>query len=225
MSKLSQAGERTATIPADSATLSAILTWPDRPSGMVLFVHGSGSGRLSPRNQAVAQQLRDAALGTLLFDLLTEWEAQDRNNVFDIDLLAERLLAATMWLARQNEAAGLPLGYLGASTGAAAALKAAAASPIEIAAVVSRGGRPDLAWDALPRVRAPTLLLVGGEDPAVLELNRKALPRLRIDAELIVIPGASHLFEEPGTLEEVGRLAASWLVQHLTAQSSAGQSR
>jgi dienelactone hydrolase len=184
----------------------------------VLFAHGSGSSRLSPRNTTVAQQLRAAGLGTLLFDLLTEAEAGDRTNVFDIDLLARRLLAATYWLNQQPEAAGLKLGYFGASTGAAAALKAAAASPLEIGAVVSRGGRPDLAGDALPRVRAPTLLLVGSRDPVVLGLNQTALARLTCYARLVVVPGASHLFEEPGTLEEAGRLAAGWFLHHLAAQ-------
>ena len=222
MTPLLTANERPAVITVDQVGLPGILAWPRQPSGMVLFVHGSGSGRLSPRNAAVAQQLRAAGLGTLLFDLLTEAEAADRRNVFDIDLLSERLLAATVWLSRQPEMAGLPLGYFGASTGAAAALKAAAASPIDIAAVVSRGGRPDLAGDALRRVRAPTLLLVGSRDPLVLDLNQKALAQLTCLARLVVIPGASHLFEEPGTLEETGRLAAAWLVQHLARQPSVG---
>jgi len=170
----------------------------------------------------VAQQLRAAGLGTLLFDLLTEAEAADRRNVFDIDLLSERLLAATVWLSRQPETAGLPLGYFGASTGAAAALKAAATSPIDIGAVVSRGGRPDLAGDALRQVRAPTLLLVGGRDPLVLDLNQKALAQLTCFSRLVIIPGATHLFEEPGTLEEAGRLAAAWFVRHLERQPSVG---
>ena len=222
MTLLLTANQRAAEIAAGPVHLPGILAWPRQPSGMVLFVHGSGSGRLSPRNAAVAQQLRAAGLGTLLFDLLTEAEAVDRRNVFDIDLLSERLLAATAWLSRQPEAAGLPLGYFGASTGAAAALKAAAASPSDIAAVVSRGGRPDLAGDALRRVRAPTLLLVGSQDPLVLDLNQRALAQLTCFARLVVIPGASHLFEEPGTLEEAGRLAAAWFVRHLDRQPSAG---
>jgi dienelactone hydrolase len=170
----------------------------------------------------VARQLRAAGLGTLLFDLLTEAEAADRANVFDIDLLAGRLLAATAWWCQQPEAAGLRLGYFGASTGAAAALKAAADSPVDIAAVVSRGGRPDLAGTALSRVRSPTLLLVGSHDPTVLALNRTAAARLTCFARLVIIPGASHLFEEPGTLEEAGRLAASWFVQHLARHEPAG---
>ncbi len=223
MTPLLTADERTALITAGQVRLPGILAWPRQPSGMVLFVHGSGSGRLSPRNAAVAQQLRAAGLGTLLFDLLSEVEAADRRNVFDIDLLSERLLAATVWLSRQPETAGLPLGYFGASTGAAAALKAAAASPIDIAAVVSRGGRPDLAGDTLSRVCAPTLLLVGSRDPVVLGLNQMALAQLTsCFARLVVIPGASHLFEEPGTLEEAGRLAAAWFAQHLARQPSVG---
>ena len=218
----SAAGQGEVLISADAARLPGTLAWPRQPSGMVLFVHGSGSGRLSPRNAAVAQQLRVAGLGTLLFDLLTEVEAADRRNVFDIDLLSERLLAATMWLTRQPETAGLPLSYFGASTGAAAALKAAAASPIDIAAVVSRGGRPDLAGEALRLVRAPTLLLVGSRDPEVLGLNQMALAQLTCFARLVVIPGASHLFEEPGTLEEAGKLAAAWFVRHFIPQPSVG---
>lgn len=222
MTPLLTANQRPAEIRAGPAHLPGILAWPPQPSGIVLFVHGSGSGRLSPRNAAVAQQLRAAGLGTLLFDLLTEAEAADRRNVFDIDLLSERLLAATVWLSRQPETAGLPLGYFGASTGAAAALKAAATSPIDIAAVVSRGGRPDLAGDALRQVRAPTLLLVGGRDPLVLDLNQKALAQLTCFSRLVIIPGATHLFEEPGTLEEAGRLAAAWFVRHLERQPSVG---
>lgn len=222
MTLLLTANQRAAEITAGPVHLPGILAWPRQPSGMVLFVHGSGSGRLSPRNATVAQQLRAAGLGTLLFDLLTEVEATDRRNVFDIDLLSQRLLAATVWLSRQPETAGLPLGYFGASTGAAAALKAAAGSPIDIAAVVSRGGRPDLAGDALRQVRAPTLLLVGSRDPVVLDLNQVALAQLTCFARLVVIPGASHLFEEPGTLEEAGRLAAAWFVRHLAPQPSVG---
>ena len=208
------AGQRGVTIPAGPDRLPGILAWPSQPAGMVLFVHGSGSGRLSPRNASVAGQLRAAGIGTLLFDLLTEREALDRSNVFDIDLLSHRLLVATEWLSQQPEAGCLPLGYFGASTGAAAALRAAAASA-DIAAVVSRGGRPDLAGEALSRVRAPTLLLVGSRDPTVLHLNQMALSRLTCFARLVIIPNAGHLFEEPGTLEEVGNLAARWLVHHL----------
>ena len=222
-SAIAQPTQRNVWIPAGTARLQGTLALPERPSGLVVFVHGSGSSRLSPRNAAVAQQLRAAGLGTLLFDLLTEAEAADRYNVFDIPLLAERLRGATEWLRRQPEAAELAIGYFGASTGAAAALLAAAAMPAAIEAVVSRGGRPDLAGDALPRVRAPTLLLVGGRDPVVLELNQSALARLTCFTRLVVIPGASHLFEEPGTLEEAARLAAVWFVHHLAPQ--AGQER
>jgi putative phosphoribosyl transferase len=225
MTHLESAGERPVFINAGAAQLPGTLAWPRQPSGLVLFVHGSGSGRLSPRNAAVAQQLRAAGLGTLLFDLLTETEAADRRNVFDIEFLSQRLLAATLWLSRQPEATGLPLGYFGASTGAAAALTAASMSPLEISVVVSRGGRPDLAGSALPKVRAPTLLLVGGHDPQVLALNQMAKARLTCFARLVVIPGASHLFEEPGTLEEAGRLAAAWFVHHFARQPSAGAHR
>jgi putative phosphoribosyl transferase len=225
MTHLNSAGQRPVFISAGAAQLPGTLAWPRQPSGIVLFVHGSGSGRLSPRNAVVAQQLRAAGLGTLLFDLLTETEAADRRNVFDIEFLSQRLVAATLWLSRQPEASGLPLGYFGASTGAAAALTAASMSPLEISAVVSRGGRPDLAGNALPKVRAPTLLLVGGHDPQVLALNQQAKARLTCFARLVVIPGASHLFEEPGTLEEAGRLAAAWFVHHFAQQPSAGVHR
>jgi putative phosphoribosyl transferase len=202
-------------IPAGSVRLPGEFAWPNHPGGVVLFAHGSGSGRLSPRNRFVAEQLRAAGIGTLLLDLLTEREAGDRANVFDIRLLAGRLGAATEWLAAQPDTAGLPVGYFGASTGAAAALEAAAWSSTPIAAIVSRGGRPDLAPDALPRVTAPTLLLVGGRDDVVLDLNRAALARLRCSKELVVVPGAGHLFEEPGTLEAVSEWAAAWFVRYL----------
>jgi putative phosphoribosyl transferase len=218
------ADQRAVTIPAGPMRLPGILAWPTQPSGMVLFAHGSGSGRRSPRNAAVAQQLRTVGLGTLLFDLLSDAEAADRSNVFDIDLLSQRLLVATEWLSRQPEASGLQLGYFGASTGAAAALKAAAASPIEIGAVVSRGGRPDLAGADLSRVRCATLLLVGSRDSMVVGFNQSALARMTCFARLVVIPGASHLFEEPGTLEEAGRLAAAWFVQHLAQRRPVGSS-
>lgn len=212
--------QRQVWIPAEPARLQGSLALLGHPKGLVLFAHGSGSGRLSPRNAAVSGQLQAAGLSTLLFDLLTPVEAEDRRNVFDIDLLSERLLAATEWVTHQPETAGLPLGYFGASTGAAAALRVAAVSPVDIAAVVSRGGRPDLARDALRRVRAPTLLLVGGRDPQVLGLNEMALSQLTCVARLAVIPGASHLFEEPGTLEQVGTLATDWFVRHLVLQPS-----
>jgi putative phosphoribosyl transferase len=211
-------GERPVSIPAGAASLPGTLAWPAHPSGIVLFAHGSGSGRLSPRNLTVARQLRRAGLGTLLFDLLTETESLDRGNVFDIGLLAERLLLATEWIARQPETAGLAIGYFGASTGAAAALEAAAHSATPIAAVVSRGGRPDLARLDLNSVSAATLLLVGERDRDVLELNRQAFRRLRCAKQLVVIPGTGHLFEEPGALRQVGEWAAEWFVHHLAME-------
>ena len=181
----------------------------------MLFAHGSGSSRHSPRNQQVAAALNSEGFGTLLFDLLSERESADRANVFDIPLLARRLAAATRWVRAQPPLQGLPVGYFGASTGAAAALIAAAALPEEVDAVVSRGGRPDLAESELARVRAPTLLIVGGNDQQVLELNRQAAESLQCEHELAVVPGATHLFEEPGTLEAVSELAAGWFGTHL----------
>jgi putative phosphoribosyl transferase len=181
----------------------------------VAFAHGSGSGRFSPRNQFVARVLQQAALATLLLDLLEEEEAEDRNNVFDIGLLANRLQSAADWLRQEPATGALPLGYFGASTGAGAALVAAARQPAGVKAVVSRGGRPDLASSYLLLVQAPTLLIVGGHDDVVIELNEQALRRLHCRKQLIIVPGATHLFEEPGTLEEVARLAKDWFVQHL----------
>lgn len=182
--------------------------------GVVAFAHGSGSTRLSPRNRAVAQALNHAGFATLLLDLLTPAEELDRANVFDVELLSRRLLAASAWLSAREDLLGLPLAYFGASTGAAAALVAAAAEPSGLGVVISRGGRPDLARD-LERVRAATLLIVGGEDRQVLELNRQARRHLRCTSELAVVPGASHLFEEPGALERVAELAIDWLVRQL----------
>jgi pimeloyl-ACP methyl ester carboxylesterase len=195
--------------------LEGDLAFPPDARGVVLFAHGSGSSRHSPRNRFVAERLHDARLATLLFDLLTEEEeAIDRRTAhlrFDIGLLTERLVGATDWLIQQPEAADLPVGYFGASTGGGAALATAARRPARIAAVVSRGGRPDLAGDALPAVRAPTLLIVGGDDGTVITLNERALARLGASVkELSIVPGASHLFEEPGKLEEVARLATDW---------------
>jgi putative phosphoribosyl transferase len=207
--------ERWVEIPAGARLVRGVLSLPPEPSAVVAFAHGSGSGRLSPRNRFVAGALEDAGLATLLIDLLEEDEAQDRRRVFDIELLAERLQHAASWLEQDPETSGLRLGYFGASTGAAAALVAAARRPGRVGAVVSRGGRPDLAWADLPAVAAPTLLLVGGHDEEVLELNRRALARLACPKELIVIPGATHLFPEPGALEEVAALATRWLVRHL----------
>ncbi|MER5710515.1 alpha/beta family hydrolase [Streptomyces sp. NPDC042898] len=201
-------------IPATGATLGGRLAVPDGATGIVLFAHGSGSSRHSPRNRAVAAALNRAGLGTLLFDLLTEAEATDRAHVFDTPLLAGRLASATEWLAGVPEGDDLPLGYFGASTGAAAALWAAADPASGVSAVVSRGGRPDLAGERLARVRAPTLLVVGGRDALVLDLNRRAQALLRCENRLTVVPGATHLFEEPGALEEVAELATDWFAEH-----------
>jgi pimeloyl-ACP methyl ester carboxylesterase len=212
---LTSAGQRQVTVPLGRLGLPGTLAWPEHPSGLVLFAHGSGSSRVSPRNQAVARQLRASGLATLLFDLLTPAEAEQRQNVFEIPLLAARLRAAMDWAVSQLEVASLPAGYFGASTGAAAALVAASMPGARVGAVVSRGGRPDLAGDALYSVRAPTLLIVGSRDEEVLELNRRAYRRLTCPKRLLVIPGATHLFEEPGTLEAAGQAAAGWLVEHL----------
>ncbi|GAB2909319.1 phosphoribosyltransferase family protein [Streptomyces heilongjiangensis] len=207
--------DREADVRAGAVVLRGRLTVPMGATGVVLFAHGSGSSRHSPRNQFVASGLNRAGLGTLLFDLLTEAEEADRANVFDTDLLARRLVDATDWLREQPEAEGLPVGYFGASTGAAAALWAAAEPGARIAAVVSRGGRPDLAAPRLPAVTAPTLLIVGGRDRMVLDLNRDAQARLRCENQLAVVPGATHLFEEPGTLEQVTELARGWFTDHM----------
>jgi pimeloyl-ACP methyl ester carboxylesterase len=196
----------------------------ERPRGVVVFAHGTGSGRQSPRNQAVARALGARSLATLLMDLLTSDEEADRSNVFDVDLLASRLLDATSDLRLRPGTAGLPVGYFGASTGAGAALVAAAELP-ETAAVVSRGGRPDLAADRLAEVRAPTLLIVGGEDRVVLEMNRQALALMTCEKDLAVIPGAGHLFEEPGSLEEVARLAGDWFGRHIGDDQPGAKSR
>lgn len=182
---------------------------------VVVFAHGSGSSRLSPRNNAVARDLRDAGLGTFLFDLLSEAEAADRSNVFDIPLLADRLSLATSWLRDKEGLAVWRFGYFGASTGAAAALAAAARVDAEVGAVVSRGGRPDLAMASLATVVAPTLLIVGGADDVVLTLNREALARLRCEKALEIVPGAGHLFEEPGTFAVMTGLARDWFTRHL----------
>ncbi|HEY3011361.1 MAG TPA: alpha/beta family hydrolase [Gemmatimonadales bacterium] len=206
-------------IQAGSVTLEGELHLPEHATGVVLFAHGSGSSRHSTRNQFVARELQAAGLGTLLIDLLTlEEEAVDRHTAqlrFDIPLLGERLDAATRWLADEPSTRSLSVGYFGASTGGAAALVAAAAEPERVGAVVSRGGRPDLARDALPVVRAPTLLIVGGRDLAVLELNRAAMARMRAEVRLEIVPGATHLFEEPGALETVAHLARDWFLRHL----------
>jgi putative phosphoribosyl transferase len=212
--------ERPVRVEIGPVTVEGNLGIPEGALGVVLFAHGSGSGRHSPRNRFVAQQLRSAGLATLLIDLLTEdEEAVDQFTAhlrFDIGLLAERLVGATDWLAKDLRTASLSVGYFGASTGAAAALVAAAQRPERVGAVVSRGGRPDLAGEALPLVRAPTLLIVGGDDEPVIGLNKEALAQLGTPVkQLVIVPGASHLFEEPGKLEEVARLAADWFTRHL----------
>ena len=191
------------------------LAVPERAAGLVVFAHGSGSSRLSPRNVFVAQQLQARGLGTLLFDLLTEGEARNRVNVFQIELLGQRLVEGLAWVRERGDIGAMRIGLFGASTGAAGALLAAAQRPGDVLAVVSRGGRPDLAGTNLPRVRAPTLLLVGGADTEVLALNRQAFEHLECAKRLDVVPGATHLFEEAGTLERVAELAGDWLVQHL----------
>lgn len=207
----------TVTVTAGAVALTGDLTVPPEPAGIVVFAHGSGSGRLSPRNRTVAQALVGEGLATLLFDLLTRdeetAERYTRHLRFDIPLLANRLVGAIEWVNRQDRLAMLPIGLFGASTGAAAALIAATRTDVD--AVVSRGGRPDLAHDALPRVRCPTLLIVGGDDTEVIELNRRALRQMTAPATLHIVPGAGHLFEEPGTLNEVMRLAAEWFREHL----------
>ncbi|MEU4036389.1 phosphoribosyltransferase family protein [Streptomyces collinus] len=207
--------DREVEVAAGAVRLRGRLTLPAGATGVVAFAHGSGSGRHSPRNRFVAEGLNRAGLGTLLFDLLTEDEERDRANVFDIALLAGRLTDATAWLREEPDTEGLAIGYFGASTGAAAALWAAAEPSAHPAAVVSRGGRPDLAGPRLPEVTAPTLLIVGGADTQVLDLNRAAQARLRCENRLAVVPGATHLFEEPGTLERVTELARDWFTEHL----------
>jgi len=207
--------ERQVTVKAGEVGLHGLLGVPEKAEGVVLFAHGSGSGRLSPRNRFVAHTLQEGGLATLLLDLLEEEEAGDRRKVFDIDLLAERVLIATDWLTKDPRTRGMKVGYFGASTGAGAALQAAARSPTSVAAVVSRGGRPDLASDYLSKVTAPTLLIVGGNDAPVIQMNQEALALLACPKELVIVPGASHLFEEPGTLEQVADLARRWFQRHL----------
>jgi len=202
-------------IPADEVVLRGVVAIPPDASGLVIFAHGSGSSRLSPRNRAVADGLNRVGLATLLFDLLTEEEAGDRRLVFDVPFLGARLVAATRWAFAQPDTAHLPTGYFGASTGSAAALWAAAEPDADVRAVVSRGGRPDLVDARLAHVSAPTLLIVGGRDETVLGMNREAAARMRCHHRIEVIPGATHLFEEPGALERVGHLAAAWLLRYL----------
>jgi dienelactone hydrolase len=202
--------------------LAGSLTIPDRPAGLVIFAHGSGSSRLSPRNVYVAERLVGRGLATLLFDLLTPAEGADRRNVFDILLLADRLAHAAAWARSDPRVAALPIGFFGASTGAAAAIVAAADLPGEIAAVVSRGGRPDLADTALASLRAPTLLIVGGADRDVLMLNEAARKSMRCTTELIIVPGATHLFEEPGALDQVIDHAGDWFETYLKKEGRVG---
>ena len=204
------------------ARLSGALAVPASPRGIVIFAHGSGSSRFSPRNVYAANRLQGEGFGTLLFDLLTEGESRDRRNVFDIALLAARVTEAIDWVAADARTAALPIGLFGASTGAAAALRAAAERPDKVMAIVSRGGRPDLAGPALPTVRAPTLLIVGGNDVPVIEMNRAAYRLLSCPKRFVIVPGASHLFEEPGTLEQVAEHALIWFQQHFHPASPEG---
>lgn len=206
-------------IPADSVSLTGDLIVPPRANSIVLFAHGSGSSRLSPRNTYVASVLQQAGIATLLFDLLTPEEDLNYATRFDIELLTTRLLAATEWIRQQPQISGFSIGYFGASTGAAAALQAAAVAGNDIAAVVSRGGRPDMAGEAaLSQVRAPTLLIVGGYDDVVIELNEQAYALMGCEKELAIVPGATHLFEEPGTLEQAAHKAARWFAFHMKSR-------
>jgi dienelactone hydrolase len=216
--------ERSVDFTSGPVMLTGDLAMPAGPRGLILFAHGSGSSRASPRNRMVAGRLQRAGLATLLFDLLTpveaEMDAVTGHLRFDVALLAERLINATDWCRRQPDTRGLPFGYFGASTGAAAALIAAAERPAVVGAIVSRGGRPDLAGSALRRVAAPTLLIVGGNDTPVLELNRLAIEQLAVESRLEIVPGATHLFEEPGALEEVAELARRWFERHLVPRAA-----
>lgn len=216
--RLVNSSEQIVFIEAENARLEGALAVPEGAEGIVLFAHGSGSSRRSPRNNYVAQVIRKSGMGTLLMDLLTREEDMDYDTRFDIELLSGRLETATNWL--KDEMPGMRIGYFGASTGAAAALKAAVGMGEAIGAVVSRGGRPDLAPDSLPKVKAPTLLIVGGSDDVVIELNRKAYAKLKCEKELVIVPGATHLFEEPGALEEVASLAAFWFKERLKRLAS-----
>jgi dienelactone hydrolase len=212
-------------VVAGPLRLPGMLEVPAQPSGLVVFAHGSGSSRKSPRNRWVADFLKDAGFATLLFDLLTATEQEERSTVFDIERLGHRLAAATRWVADQPDIRDLPIGYFGASTGAAAALWAATDSDLDVRAVVSRGGRPDLAGGCLCRVSAPTLLVVGGLDTTVLALNWRAARQLRATCRVAVVPGATHLFEEPGTLRAAAELARDWFTEHLVPVRTGGSDR
>ena len=210
------------TMKGEGLALNGLLGIPPTAVGVVVFAHGSGSGRFSPRNNFAARHLQQGRVATLLIDLLTPHEAEDRSKVFDIDLLADRVLLAKAWLEQDSRTKGLGIGYFGASTGAGAALQAAARDPSFVRAVVSRGGRPDLAEPYLPSVTTPTLLIVGGDDEPVIEMNRAAYRLLACPKRLVIVPGASHLFEEPGTLEEVADHALSWFQQHFRPATQEG---
>jgi dienelactone hydrolase len=216
--RVSEAAKGTREVTIGAERLPGYLSMPDGAKGLVIFAHGSGSSRMSPRNRLVGRALNDKRLATLLFDLLTEKEAAARSNVLDISLLAGRLAEAIKWARDDEYTAPLSIGLFGASTGAAAALVAAARNPREIGAVVSRGGRPDLASQMLAHVKAPTLLIVGGADHGVIELNEAAFDQLRCVKRLEIVPGATHLFDEPGTLEKVVELAALWFEAHLVRE-------
>jgi putative phosphoribosyl transferase len=222
MSRIETAASEELRIPAGKVQLAGDLVVPALAKGIVLFAHGSGSSRHSPRNRLVARELQRAGMATLLFDLLTAQEEAEeqftRHLRFDIEMLADRLVATTDFVGQRPQSQGLPLGYFGASTGAAAALVAARKRSNLVRAVVSRGGRPDLAGDALPQVTAPTLLIVGGADDVVIKLNQDAMEQLKCEKRLEIVPGATHLFEEPGTLEQVAKLASDWFVRHLVVQ-------
>ncbi len=213
------AAEHTVSVSANGVSLEGTLALPERARGVVVFAHGSGSSRHSPRNRFVAERLQHAGLGTLLIDLLTTAEeavdVRTRELRFDIGLLADRLVGAIAWIGAREDTRNLGIGLFGASTGGGAALVAAARAPLRVAAVVSRGGRPDLAGSDLPRVKAPTLLIVGARDDVVIDLNQRAMAQMRAPVQLAIVPGATHLFEEPGTLEQVAGLASVWFVRHV----------
>jgi len=211
--------ERPVEVKVGTVVLHGLFGLPE-PRGVVVFAHRSGKGRLNPRNAAAARSLQEAGLATFMIDLLQSEEAEVVHNIFDVKLLADRLLAATEWVAQQPETKGLRVGYLGTSTAAAATLQAAARAPETVAAVVSRGGRPDLAKTFLPKVKAPTLLIVGENDPSAIEQNRKAYDQLACTKELVTVPGASHLFEEAGTFEQVTSHARAWFLRYLAQESA-----